>query len=118
MEPTAEYNASPEVGRRRLTCANGAIHVVVECYSTAEDVFGKVIVYLSTDSGRHFLPVGWRINWRSALRKLAQEWPPRHVESISIAGEHLLIEYCEVTYDGPIDRRAAFLISEERWQLT
>lgn len=118
MQPTPEYTAAHEVGRSRLHQSFGAIHVVVENFSDAEHLAGRSSVYLSTDGGASFSLLPWQVSWLSVLKKLGREWPPHHIETVSISKTGLRLSYFEATYDGPVDYEATYRFSSKNWHLS
>lgn len=117
MEPTRDYLAAPEVGRTRAEAAYGDLQVIVENYSDAQHVFGKSVVYISTDSGCTFAPIGWDVGWLSLWKKLGREWPPHDLCIDRFDDKVLQVAYVENSYDGPVDRKASYSFAKQRWSL-
>jgi hypothetical protein len=117
MEPTREYLAAPEMARTRAEASYGSMQVVVENYSDNEHVFGKSAVYISTDGGHEFAPVGWEVAWQSRWKKLGRDWPPHDIYIERLDGDVLQVAYVENSYDGPVDRKASYVFAKKRWHL-
>ena len=117
MEPTPQYLAAPEVGRTRTEAHHGDVQVVVENYSDGEHVFGKSVVFVSTDKGRTFAPLGWAVSWMSRWKTLGRDWPPHDICIEGLDSQALKVAYVENSYDGPVDRKASYVFAKKRWHL-
>jgi hypothetical protein len=117
MGPTPEYLAAPEVGRTRPEATHGALRVVIENYADETHVFGKSVVYLSCDDGKSFVAVDWKISWPSGWKAMGRLWPPHDLYIEGFDEEALYVGYVENSYDGPVERKAKYLLGEKRWRL-
>lgn len=89
----------------------------MENYSDSEHVFGRSMVYVSTDGGQAFVPIGWDVAWSSRLKKLGRDWPPHDLHIESLDAERLRVAYTDASYDGPVGRRASYLFGPRKWCL-
>lgn len=89
----------------------------MENFSDAEHLAGRSNVYLSVDGGNSFSRLSWQVNWRSVWKKLGREWPPHHIETVSMNETGLRLSYFEATYDGPVDYEATYRLASKNWHL-
>jgi hypothetical protein len=117
MEPTRAYLAASEMGRTRAEISHRDLQVVVENYSDREHAFGKSVVYVSTDSGRSFAPIGWEVACLSRWKTLGRDWPPHDLYLEKLDDKILQVAYVENSYDGPVNRTASYLLDKKKWNL-